>query len=311
MDAGYRPYLAYTFLAAAAAMKGDNNEAKAALAEARRLNPNLTSIKWLTTNAVAIPRQLEGLRKAGLPEDEGPRLSIVVLPFQNLSGDAKQDYLADVLTDELTTYISRIPGSFVIARNTAFTYKGKPTDVKEIGKDLGVRYALEGSVQPTDKRIRTNAQLIDTETGAHLWAETFDEDRADLLQMEDDIVTRLARTLDIQLTAVEALRAGRVRPDNPDAQDLALRCLANYNDIAIETDPQKFAVKYDPCEQSLNSILAMSLHSASSPTNTPRQSFRDKARISPATFGWRMNLCPRRLQSTRTIRAFTSQKRCF
>ena len=98
--------------------------------------------------------------------------SIVVLPLSNLSGDAGQDYLVDALTDELTTSISRLPGMFVIARNTAFTYKGKPIDLKAIGKDLGVKYALEGSVQPTADRIRVNAQLIDAESGAHLWAES-------------------------------------------------------------------------------------------------------------------------------------------
>ena len=137
-----------------------------------------------------------------------------------------------MLTDELTTYISRIPGSFVIARNTAFTYKGKPTDVKEIGKDLGVRYALEGSVQPTDKRIRTNAQLIDTETGAHLWAEEFDTDKTDLLQTEDEIVTRLARTLQLQLADIEAARLERSRPSNPGAQELALRCAVIFDNLA-------------------------------------------------------------------------------
>jgi TolB-like protein len=108
------------------------------------------------------------------------------------------------LTDELTTSIARLPGTFVIARNTAFTFKGKPTDVKALGNDLGVKYALEGSVQPTATRIRVNAQLIDAKSGAHLWAESFDEDRADLLQMEDDIVTRLARTLDLKITGDEA-----------------------------------------------------------------------------------------------------------
>ncbi len=155
-----------------------------------------------------------------------PARSLIVLPLSNLSGDAGQDYLVDALTDELTTSISRLPGAFVIASNTAFTYKGKPMDVKAIGKDLGVRYALEGSVQPTADRIRVNAQLIDAETGAHLWAESFDEDRADLLQMEDDVVTRLARTLDLKMTDVEAAEAGRLRPSNPNAEDLALRCLA-------------------------------------------------------------------------------------
>jgi TolB-like protein len=111
------------------------------------------------------------------------RLSIVVLPFANLSGDPAQDYLVDALTDEVTTSLARISGTFVIARNTAFTYKGKPVDAKAIGKDLGVRYVLEGSVQPIGNQMRVNAQLIDASSGAHLWAEQFDTTRADLLQM--------------------------------------------------------------------------------------------------------------------------------
>jgi adenylate cyclase len=176
------------------------------------------------------------------------QLSIVVLPLANLSGDASQDYFADVLTDQLTTYLSRIPGSFVIARNTAFTYKGKPTDVKEIGKDLGVRYALEGSVQPTANRVRVNAQLIDTETGAHLWAEEFDHDRGDLLATEDDIVTRLARTLQIQLTDIEAAKLQRSHPaDNPDVQELTLRCQGAYLNSRGDTAASAFS----PCEQAL------------------------------------------------------------
>jgi class 3 adenylate cyclase/TolB-like protein len=107
-----------------------------------------------------------------------PRLSIVVLPFANLSGDPKQDYLADVITEELTTSLSRISGSFVVARSTAFTYKGKPIDVKQVGRDLGVRYALEGSEEPSGDRVRVNVQLIDAETDAHLWADRFDANRA-------------------------------------------------------------------------------------------------------------------------------------
>jgi adenylate cyclase len=181
-----------------------------------------------------------------------PARSVVVLPLSNLSGDPGQDYLVDALTDELTTSISRLPGAFVIASNTAFTYKGKPTDVKAIGKDLGVKYALEGSVQPTAGRIRVNAQLIDAETGAHLWAESFDEDRGDLLQMEDDVVTRLARTLDLKMTDVEAAEAGRLRPSNPNAEDLALRCLARVNDNwADATDPVNHPKIFESCEEAL------------------------------------------------------------
>ena len=144
---------------------------------------------------------------------EAARLSIVVLPFANLSGDPGQDYLVDALTDELTTSLARIRDTFVIARNTAMTFKGKPVDAKAIGKDLGVRYVLEGSVQPSGDRMRVNAQLIDAGSGAHLWAEQFDTPRADLLQTQDAIVTHLANAIDLQLTQAEAARSnGRPRP---------------------------------------------------------------------------------------------------
>ena len=155
---------------------------------------------------------------------QAARLSIVVLPFANLSGDPAQDYLADALTDELTTGIARLRDTFVIARNTAFTYKGKPVDAKAIGKDLGVRYVLEGSVQPSGSQVRVNAQLIDADSGAHLWADQFDTARADLLQMQDEIVTRLARAMQLQLPEAEAARLKRTPVANPDAEDLALQC---------------------------------------------------------------------------------------
>src|SRR5262249_5057959 len=134
------------------------------------------------------------------------RLSLVVLPFANLSGDPAQDYLGDVITEELTTSLSRIRHSFVIARSTALTYKGKAVDVKQIGRELGVRYVLEGSQQQSAKRVRVSAQLIDAASGAHLWADQFDADRADLLEMQDEIVTRLSRALQVQLVEVDAAR---------------------------------------------------------------------------------------------------------
>ena len=181
------------------------------------------------------------VRPASGPEVSAttPRFSIVVLPFANLSGDPAQDYLADVLTEGLTTDLSRISGTFVIARSTAFTYKGKPVDVKQIGKDLGVRYVLEGSEQHSGNQVRVNAQLIDAETGAHLWADQFDADRADLLQMQDEIVTRLARAMEIQLVAVDAARVTRTRPGNLDAEDLARRCKAgDYNAAPLRKNAQ-------------------------------------------------------------------------
>ena len=147
--------------------------------------------------------------------------SIVVLPFANLSGDPSQDYFADGVTENLTTELARIRDSFVIARNTAFTYKGKSVDAKEIGRELGVRYVLEGSVQRDQNQVRVNAQLVDAESGAHLWADRFDDDVADLFKLQDEVVTRLANALGYELFAAEAKRGSRSA--NPDATDLAMQ----------------------------------------------------------------------------------------
>jgi TolB-like protein/class 3 adenylate cyclase/Tfp pilus assembly protein PilF len=155
-----------------------------------------------------------------------PPLSIVVLPFANFGDDPEQDYFADGVTESLTTDLSRINGSFVIARNTAFTFKGKAVDVKQIGHELNVRYVLEGSVLRSGKRLRVNVQLIDAENSKHLWAERFDKPIADLLDMQDEIVSRLARALDAQLVVAEARRAEHSR--NPGAMDLVFQGLACF-----------------------------------------------------------------------------------
>jgi TolB-like protein/class 3 adenylate cyclase len=136
-----------------------------------------------------------------------PSLSIVVLPFTNIGGDSEQEYFVDGITESLTTDLSRIAGSFVIARNTAFTYKAKSFNVKEVGRELNVRYALEGSMQRGGNRLRVNVQLIDAETGNHLWAERFDKPVANLFEMQDEIVSRLANTLNAELITAEARRA--------------------------------------------------------------------------------------------------------
>ncbi len=154
-----------------------------------------------------------------VPSEAGPpRLSIVVLPFANMGGDAEQDYFVDGVTESLTTDLSRIRGSFVIARNTAFTYAGKANDITRIGRELNVRYALEGSVQRSGNRMRINAQLIDAQTGSHLWAERFERPVTDLFEMQDEIVARIANTLNATLIAVEARRAERAPA--PDSMDL-------------------------------------------------------------------------------------------
>jgi TolB-like protein len=147
-----------------------------------------------------------------------PRLSIAVLPFVNIGSDPEQDYFADGVTESLTTDLSRIRGLFVTARNSAFSYKGKSTDVRQVGRELNVRYALEGSVQRAGSRMRVNVQLIDAETGNHRWAERFDKPVADLFDMQDEIVSRLANALSSQLIEAEARRAERSL--HPSSMDL-------------------------------------------------------------------------------------------
>ena len=170
---------------------------------------------------------------------EAARISIVVLPFTNLSNDPAQDYFADGVTENLTTELSRLHNSFVIARNTAFTFKGKNVDAKAIGKELGVRYVLEGSVQRDGTRVRVNAQLIDAESGAHVWADRFEDDVVDLFKLQDEVVVRLARALQVELVNAEAQRSLHDRPQNPDAIDLTMRGSALLNQSLTKANRQE------------------------------------------------------------------------
>jgi adenylate cyclase len=151
-----------------------------------------------------------------------------VLPFENLSRDPDQEYFADGITDDLTTDLSRISGSFVIARNTAFAYKGKPADAKQIGHELGVRYLIEGSVRRSGDQVQVNVQLIDTETGAHVWADRFETDRANLAEAQSEITGRLARSLNVELVRDVDRRIERAREVSPDARDLVMRGWAQW-----------------------------------------------------------------------------------
>jgi TolB-like protein/Flp pilus assembly protein TadD len=151
------------------------------------------------------------------------RLSIVVLPFANFSNDPELEHFADGITDDLTTDLSRITGGFVIARNTAFTYKRRPVDVREIGRELGVRCVVEGSVRPAGDWLRLNVQLTDAECGAHLWVDRFDIDCVDLARAQSEITGRLARTINFKLVEAESLSIGRERVLDPDSQDLLIR----------------------------------------------------------------------------------------
>jgi TolB-like protein/class 3 adenylate cyclase len=194
---------------------------------------------------------------------EAPRLSIVVLPFSNLSGDPSQDYFADGITEDLTSDLSRLAGSFVISRNTAFTFKGKAADVRQIGRELGVRYVLEGSVRRTGGTVRVNAQLIDAGTGAHLWAEQMDVDQSTLaLQDNFGIANRLAKMLSVELVNAEGRRAPRT---DPDAVDLTMRGWSVLNGGPNKEDVQRSvglfedALRIDPENSQARVGLAQAL----------------------------------------------------
>jgi TolB-like protein/DNA-binding winged helix-turn-helix (wHTH) protein len=189
---------------------------------------------------------------------QAPRLSIVVLPFANLSDNREQQYFADGITDDLTTDLSRVANMFVISRNTAFTYRNKPVDAKHIGRELGVRYVLEGSVRRSGDQIRVNAQLIDAETDAHMWAERFDRDTGDLFTLQNEITSRIAVALNVELIAAEAAR----RSGHPDALDYILRGRAawakaptrdNYREVI---DLFERALALDPGSVEAQSLLA-------------------------------------------------------
>jgi TolB-like protein/class 3 adenylate cyclase/Flp pilus assembly protein TadD len=174
------------------------------------------------TPAVAVPAVNTQI-STGAANTPAPRLSFVVLPFENPSRDPDQGFFADGITDDLTTDLSRISDSFVIARNTAFTYKGKPVDVKQIGCELGVRYVVEGSVRRSGDQVQVNVQLIDAESGAHLWADRFETDLRDLAQAQSEITGRLAGTLNSHLVTAAGQRLEEEKRLDPDARDLVMR----------------------------------------------------------------------------------------
>jgi adenylate cyclase len=191
-------------------------------------------------------------RVAGTSPSGRPRLSIVILPFLNLSGEAGVAYLVDGIVDALITDLSSwLPGSFVISRSTAFTYKGRSVPIPQVGQELGVRYVLEGSVLVEPSRVRVNAQLIDAETDEHLWAERFDKERREILQLQDEIVGRLCRTVGIQLVRTEAGRGNPDR-DGSDVVDLVMRARALISDTkrketaAEAVDLFRRALQLDP-----------------------------------------------------------------
>jgi TolB-like protein/tetratricopeptide (TPR) repeat protein len=172
-------------------------------------------------------RALNDLRQAGLPEHTTLLLpdkpSIAVLPFTNMSDDLKQEYFSDGITEDLITDLSKISGLFVIARNSVFTYKGKSIKVEEVGRQLGVRYVLEGSVRKADARVRITAQLVDTKTGGHMWAERYDRDLKDIFALQDEVTQKIVNAMVVELTGDEQKRLGHRVTENFEAYDFSLR----------------------------------------------------------------------------------------
>jgi adenylate cyclase len=178
------------------------------------------------TYAVALGASSRAALPVGAPPPLPDKPSLAVLPFQNLTGDAEQEYFVDGMVEEITTAIARLPWLFVIARNSAFTYKGKPVDVKQVAQQLGVRYVLEGSVRKAGNRVRITGQLVDTATGAHIWADRFDGALDDIFELQDQVASSVAGVIEPKLRQAEIERASRKPPANLTAYDLYLRALA-------------------------------------------------------------------------------------
>ncbi len=204
-------YIAHMLLTTAYSLAGRQEEARIAAAEVLRLNPKFSVVYW--GKIVPFKNQadkelvINAMRKAGLPEKPPLPLpdkpSIAVLPFVNMSEDPKQEYFSDGITEEIITALSKTPKLFVIARNSTFTYKNKPTKVQQVGRELGVKYVLEGSVRKAGDKVRVTAQLVDARTGHHLWAERYDRHLKDIFAIQDEITKKIITALQVELTEGE------------------------------------------------------------------------------------------------------------
>ena len=218
-----------------------------------------------------------GRHAGGTPALQSPlplpdKPSLAVLPFQNMSGDPEQEYFADGIVEEITTAIARLPWLFVIARNSSFTYKGKPVDVKQVARELGVRYVLEGSVRKAGNRVRITGQLIDTATGAHIWADRFDGALDNIFELQDQIASSIAGAIEPKLRQSEIDRANRKPAESLDAYDLYLRALAHYNRFTEESTESAIGL--------LREVLAID------PSHAPAATFVGWCRVTQAAQGW-------------------------
>jgi TolB-like protein len=220
--------------------------------------------------AYRIPIATSASAKAPLPLPDKP--SLAVLAFQNMTGDAEQDYFVDGIVEEITTAISRLPWLFVIARNSSFTYKGRAVDVKQVARELGVRYVLEGSVRKAGNRVRITGQLIDTTTGAHIWADRFDGALDDIFELQDQVASSVVGVIEPRLRLSEIERATRKPTEHLDAYDLYLRALAHYHKFTGEGIRETITL--------LKRALAID------PSYAPAAAMVGYCRISQRSFGW-------------------------
>jgi TolB-like protein/Flp pilus assembly protein TadD len=251
--------ISHLILTRAYSMAGRMEEARTAAAEILKINPKFSLESYAKRlnfkNQADSDRAIEALRKAGLPETPPLPLpdkpSIAVLPFVNMSGDSEQEYFSDGMSEQIITSLSKVSDLFVIARTSSFRYKGKEADVKFIGRELGVRYVLEGSVQRSGDRLRINAQLIDAKTGHHLWAERYDRDLKDIFALQDDITKKILTALRVKLTTGEDARIYAKSTDNFEAYLKSLeghKYLMLHNEDANRLARQMFkeAIAMDP-----------------------------------------------------------------
>jgi adenylate cyclase len=280
---------AHAFLAASYSSLGRETQAAAAAKEVLRINPKFSLVSYAKTlpykNKSDVERYIAALRKAGLPETPPLPLpdkpSIAVLPFANMSGDPEQEYFSDGITEEIITALSKTPKLFVIARNSTFTYKGKPVKVQQVGRELGVKYVLEGSVRKAGNKVRITGQLVDAKTGNHLWAERYDRELKDIFAVQDEITKKITTAMQVELTEGEQARLWRKTTNNPEAYEKFLQALKYFRlgspdgnvlsrqmaEKAIELDPE-FAMAYVILGQTYKSDVVFGL------SKSPKESLR-------------------------------------
>jgi len=249
-------------------LAGRMEEAQAEAAEVLRIDHKFSLERWrkgqLYKDEAYLEKLIDAMRKAGLPDKPPLTLpdkpSIAVLPFENMSGEPEQEFFSDGITEDIITALSKTPKMFVIARNSTFTYKGKPVKVQEVGRDLGVRYVLEGSVRKVGEKVRINAQLIDAKTGHHLWAEKYDRDLKDIFALQDEITKRVITALQVKLTEGEQARVWARGTNNLDAYLKFLQATQHFrsftkNNMILTRKGMQEAINLDPNYAAPYSVL--------------------------------------------------------